>query len=204
MADGRWPEVYRNHLSRTAGRLEACNMIDTGLKNRIVLVTGANNPYGIGAATTKAFVAEGAQVFLTYLRQPGPPVGEVNVMGEAFYRAQQTLTADHVVQTIRERGGRAKAWEVDLAEAALIPQLFDRVEAELGPVEVLINNAAYCVPDTFIPPGELGPDSRAVDRSEEHHARRGVSISSQEKLLQQATARQERAGVDVRLHWVHG
>src|SRR5574337_1953304 len=163
MADGRWPEVYRNHLSRTAGRLEACNMIDTGLKNRIVLVTGANNPYGIGAATTKAFVAEGAQVFLTYLRQPGPPVDEVNVMGEAFYRAQQTLTADHVVQTIRENGGQAKAWEVDLGEAALIPQLFDRVEAELGPVEVLINNAAHCVPDTFIPPGELGPDSRAVD-----------------------------------------
>ncbi len=41
-------------------------MIDTGLKNRVVLITGAN--HGIGAATAKAFAREGASVFLNYLR----------------------------------------------------------------------------------------------------------------------------------------
>ena len=43
-------------------------MIDTGLKGKIVLVTGCNNLYGIGAATAKAFAAEGARVFLHYFR----------------------------------------------------------------------------------------------------------------------------------------
>ena len=38
-------------------------MIDPGLENKVVLVTGANNPCGIGAATAKAFAAEGARVF---------------------------------------------------------------------------------------------------------------------------------------------
>lgn len=145
------------------GHLEKLNMIDTGLKNKVVLVTGANNPYGIGAATAKALAAEGAMVFSTYLRQPSPPISEMNIMGEAFYRAQQPLTADHVVQAIRERGGWAEAWEVDLADPVNISALFDRVEAAFGPVEVLVNNAAHCVPDTFLPPSELEADSRAVD-----------------------------------------
>jgi 3-oxoacyl-[acyl-carrier protein] reductase len=39
-------------------------MIDTGLKDTIVLLTGGNNPHGIGAATAKAFALQGAAVSL--------------------------------------------------------------------------------------------------------------------------------------------
>jgi len=41
-------------------------MVDTGLKGKAVLITGAN--HGIGAATAVAFAREGADVFLNYMR----------------------------------------------------------------------------------------------------------------------------------------
>ena len=39
-------------------------MVDYGLKDRVTLVTGANNPQGIGAVTAYAFSREGAKVAL--------------------------------------------------------------------------------------------------------------------------------------------
>ncbi len=137
-------------------------MIDTGLKNKIVLISGVNNPHGIGAATAKAFAAEGATIFVTYLRLPAIE-SMTNVPGEAFFRAQNAKTADEVITAIRERGGTIEAWEADLADPAVIPHLFDRMEQVFGPVDILINNAAHCDPDTFIPQSQLGSNSRAVD-----------------------------------------
>jgi 3-oxoacyl-[acyl-carrier protein] reductase len=138
------------------------DMIDTALKNRVVLITGVNNPHGIGAATAKAFAAEGAAVPVTYLRLPAK-VSAPNTPGEAFYRAQTAKTAEEVVTAIRERGGKVEAWETDLADPAAIQHLFDRVEEAFGPVDVLVNNAAHCDPDTFIPQNQLGQSGRAVD-----------------------------------------
>lgn len=47
-------------------------MINYGLKDRVALVTGANNPQGIGATTALAFAREGAKVVLVYKRIPAP------------------------------------------------------------------------------------------------------------------------------------
>lgn len=41
-------------------------MINYGLKDKIALITGANTPRGIGAATALAFAREGAKVVLVY------------------------------------------------------------------------------------------------------------------------------------------
>ena len=45
-------------------------MVDYGLKDRVVLITGANNPQGIGATTAFAFAREGAKVVLVYKKIP--------------------------------------------------------------------------------------------------------------------------------------
>ena len=45
----------------------------------------------------------------------------------------------------------------------MVSQLFDRAERAFGSIDILVNNAAHCEPNTFIPQSELGADSRAVD-----------------------------------------
>ena len=47
-------------------------MVDYGLKDRVALITGANNPQGIGATTAFAFARERAKVVLVYKRIPRP------------------------------------------------------------------------------------------------------------------------------------
>ena len=133
-------------------------MIDTRLKEKVVLITGANNPHGIGAAVARAFAAQGSRVFLHYFRQTGahaPHEGAVDVTspGASFYHSQQTKSADEVLAALRKMGADAHACESDLSDASRVPRLFDEAERLLGPVEVLVNNAAYWEGDTFVPPG---------------------------------------------------
>src|SRR5437667_257867 len=83
------------------------------------LVTGAAR--GIGAATARA------------LADAGWPVG-VNYRGDSN-------GAGAVVGEIEAAGGRALAVKADVTDPAAIDDLFGEVEADLGPVLVLVNNA---------------------------------------------------------------
>jgi len=86
-------------------------VINPGLEGKIVVVTGANNPQGIGAAVARAFAAQGATILLHYLRVPTD--------------ARIAMAPDEVLRAIDVVGGRARAWESDLADPATIPRLFD-------------------------------------------------------------------------------
>jgi 3-oxoacyl-[acyl-carrier protein] reductase len=133
-------------------------MIDPGLQNKVALVTGANNPYGLGAAIAEAFAAQGAAIFMTYVRSRPEEFGidaaaaaEATTPGEPFYRARNAEAPDTVLGRLRAQAVRVGSAETDLADPEAIPRLFDRVEETLGPVDILINNAAHSVPDGFIP-----------------------------------------------------
>ena len=72
-------------------------MADYGLKDRVALITGANNPQGIGAATALAFAREGAKVVLVYkkvLRKFDHDKTDRN--GADRYYAANAGNADHV------------------------------------------------------------------------------------------------------------
>ena len=130
-------------------------MIDTGLRDKVVLVTGANNPHGIGAAVARAFATQRAKVFLHYLRDKRPTQGCASTAspGEAFYRTQQTKDAQEVLKSIGDIGGEAHAWEADLSDVRATRTLFDEAERAVGSVSVLVNNAAHWEGDTFLPTG---------------------------------------------------
>ncbi|MBA2364642.1 MAG: SDR family NAD(P)-dependent oxidoreductase, partial [Chloroflexia bacterium] len=125
---------------------------------RVALVTGVNNPLGIGAGIAVALARAGVSVFATYLAQPvddyglDPDEAALAVEpGEALYRERNSRSAEQVVARMRAAGGTIEAWEADLADPGVAEKLFDRAEAAFGTVDVLVNNAAYCVRDSFLP-----------------------------------------------------
>lgn len=136
-------------------------MVDTGLRGKVALITGAN--HGIGAATAKTLAAEGVAVLINYLRMP--PMSRYTSEKEPLdtYDTMRAKSADEVLQAIREHGGRAEALEADLSNPATIPLLFDRAEAAFGPVDILVNNADHCEQNTFLPPDAGGNEHTAPD-----------------------------------------
>ena len=113
------------------------------LGGHVALVTGAN--HGIGAATARVLAECGARVLVSYLRVSDPPEPGTP---EAYWRAR-ARGADEVLDSIRSRGGRALALEADLSDATAPERLFDFAETELGPVDILVNNATGWLADSF-------------------------------------------------------
>lgn len=111
----------------------------------VAVVTGAN--HGIGAATALALATVGARVLATY--HPIEP-GETPGLPDEYVR-QRARTADWVVEAIRDQGGRAVSVAADLTDEASPAAILDHAEAELGPVQVLVNNASGWLSDTFTP-----------------------------------------------------
>jgi 3-oxoacyl-[acyl-carrier protein] reductase len=137
-------------------------MIDPGLSGKAVVVTGANNPHGIGAAIARAFAAQGAKIFLHYYRSHQADVqpGDLDDQspGEAFYRAQNSKDASEVLASLTDYDVAAVVWEADLSKQEAVTELFNEAEASLGPVEVLVHNAASWAADTFLPDDQALPN----------------------------------------------
>jgi 3-oxoacyl-[acyl-carrier protein] reductase len=123
------------------------------LTGRVAIVTGADNPHGIGAAIAKSLAAAGVRIFLHYFRRSSAVHTDASEPSEIFYRAQQSKRPEEVLTAIQHLGGSARAWEGDLSDPGSVPTLFDQAEKAFGPVEILVNNAAHWEGDTFVPAG---------------------------------------------------
>ena len=94
---------------------------------KTVIVTGGGG--GIGGATCRRFASEGAQV----------AVFDMNL------EAAEKVAAD-----IRATGGRATAFACNITDRAEVDAAVAAVEAQLGPIAVLVNNAGWDVFKPFV------------------------------------------------------
>jgi NAD(P)-dependent dehydrogenase (short-subunit alcohol dehydrogenase family) len=126
--------------------------METGvLSGQVAVITGASG--GLGAHFARVLAKAGASVALT---------------------ARRLDMVEAVAGEIAGAGGRAMALKLDVADAQAIGPAFDEVEAALGPISILVNNAG------------VGGEGLALDLSVEEWDRtfdvnvRGVFFSAQQ------------------------
>ena len=87
--------------------------------NKVLLVTGGSR--GIGAATALLAAQHGWSVAVNY--------------------TANSLAADEVVRQIRASGGQAMSVQADVADEAQVLRMFEHIDAKLGRLSGLVNNA---------------------------------------------------------------
>ena len=118
-------------------------MVDYGLKGRVALITGANNPQGIGATTALAFAREGAKVALVYKRILRPyDKNKTDKNGADRYYEANAGNADIVEGKLKEMGADYLVIESDISSEAAVKDIYSAVLERFGRVDVLVNNAA--------------------------------------------------------------
>ncbi len=101
--------------------------MDMGLNGRVALVTGGTRDVGREIALTLA--SEGAAVAVHYRGSADEAAG---VLGE-----------------IRNRGGKASAYQADLAERHSIQAMIAGIAGEFGRLDIIVNNAGLAIRKPF-------------------------------------------------------
>ena len=94
------------------------------LKGKVALVTGGSK--GIGRAIARAYGAQGMTVALTYIND--------------------RIAANATVQEIEAHGGKALAFQADVAQETSIRSMIGAVHDAFGQIDVLVNNAGVTLP----------------------------------------------------------
>jgi 3-oxoacyl-[acyl-carrier protein] reductase len=93
------------------------------LEGKVALVTGGSR--GIGAAIAKDLAKQGAVIAVGY--------------------GTSAKNADEVVEEIRKNGGKAEAFQANMAESKEVEELVNAVVKKFGRLDILVNNAGVYV-----------------------------------------------------------
>lgn len=118
-------------------------MINYGLENKVALITGANNPQGIGAASAFAFAREGAKLVLVYKKIPRAyDESKTGKNGADRYFAANAGNADTVESRLREMNADYLVLESDISDENAVKEIYSAAAERFGKIDILVNNAA--------------------------------------------------------------
>ena len=96
--------------------------LSRSIEGKVAIITGAAS--GMGRATAYVFADEGARLALVDRNADG---------------------VETVAKEVRDAGGDARAYGVDLADGDAIIAVVESVQSDLGPIDILVNNAGISV-----------------------------------------------------------
>ena len=118
-------------------------MVNYGLTGKVAIITGANNPWGIGATTALALAREGAKVVLVYKRILRPyEATKTDRNGVDRYYGANAGTADTVESKLKEMGADYLVLERDISNEDAVKEIYSTVLETYGRIDILLNNAA--------------------------------------------------------------
>lgn len=102
--------------------------MDLGLKGKIALVTGAAS--GVGQEIAETLAREGASVAINY--------------------RSSAKDAEALAGAITAKGGKAKAYQADVADFAAVKTMVDAIAKDFGGLGIVINNAGLAKRQRFV------------------------------------------------------
>jgi 3-oxoacyl-[acyl-carrier protein] reductase len=130
-------------------------------QSRVAIITGSSR--GIGAAIAMRLARDGYAVVINY--------------------AGNAAAAEAVRLAIQDGGGRALAVQADVSNPGAVAQMFDAAEAELGGVDVVVNNAGIM---------KLAPIAKTDDSLFDSHV--AINLKGTFNMLREAATRVRAGG----------
>jgi len=118
--------------------------MQTNLKGKVALVTGASR--GLGHAIALSLGQAGADVALTDILIEGQEsdpekLGQYSVLA-GYFAQQGGVKTQAGAQELQSMGSRSRAFKMDVADYDEVGRVVRMIETELGPIDILVNNAA--------------------------------------------------------------
>lgn len=113
--------------SRVAPGMLGARALRKSLEDKVCLVTGGGR--GIGRAIAWELAAAGGAVAINYRRMSEP--------------------AERLAEEVKNNGGTARVYQADVTQASAIKAMVESIQADLGPISVLVNNAGITEDRTF-------------------------------------------------------
>ena len=117
--------------------------MNLGLQNKIAIITGTNNPQGIGATTALALAREGVHLALVYKKIPRE-YDETKTYRDGLDRYFKANSGDmsEVEEKLRSLGADYFVIEGDISDEQCVLDIYEQTIRRYGKVDILVNNSA--------------------------------------------------------------